>query len=365
MNPTAWFKKATLVRSEFHAGNRRGRVVEIKVQKVSLKGQRSVSHKKMTFNSRLIAVKFVRFILTFGLFAGGAMTAIGQEPVQRVATRGDDRADQATPAAQPSATVPSTVALPFPPLSPAAQAKLQQTLQQWESQTSATKTLETNFSRWFYEPSGAPANIHSQKSEGMIKYAKPDKGLIRVDKLVFFDGMNADQPSYKEHPGQFGEYWVCTGTQLIEFDRSAKECKIQDLPPEMQGANIISSPLPFVFNLDAAEIQRRYWVRQVAHNDPSIIMIEAYPKRQEDLAQYKLVQIALDASTHLPRGLVMYAPNFDQKENPEWSVYEFSDPKRNTIGAGIKELLNSFVPEKPPADWKVTRDKFLSAQQAQ
>jgi TIGR03009 family protein len=120
-----------------------------------------------------------------------------------------------------------------------------------------------------------------------------------------------------------------------------------------------------VFNLDAAEIQRRYWVRQVAHNDPGIIMIEAYPKRQEDLAQYKLVQIALDASTHLPRGLVMYAPNFDQKENPEWSVYEFSDPKRNTIGAGIKELLNSFVPEKPPADWKVTRDKFLSAQQAQ
>jgi TIGR03009 family protein len=323
----------------------------------------------MTFDSRRIAVRFVLSILTIAFLAGGVITAVGQEPVERVATRGDVAESQAVPAPHPSMSenagvptqAPSDLA-PFPPLSPAAQAKLQQTLQEWESQTTATKTLETNFSRWTYDPAGAPANIHSSKSEGVIKYAKPDKGLIRVDKLVSFAGMNGDQPTYKEQPGQFGEHWVCNGTQLIEFDRSAKECKIQDLPKEMQGANIISSPLPFVFNLDAAEIQRRYWVRQVAHNDPNIIMIEAYPRRQEDLAQYKLVQIALDANTHLPRGLVMYPPNFDQKENPAWAVYEFSDPKRNTIGAGIKDFFNNFVPEKPPADWKVTRDKFLAAQ---
>ena len=249
---------------------------------------------------------------------------------------------------------------PFPPLSPQEQAELKRVLTGWEQQSQGTRTLSCDFTRWHYDPTAAPAaNIHARRADGVVKYAAPDKGLFRVDLLTFFAGIEGQTPVYKPIAGQFGEHWVCNGKQLIEMDRSAKQCKIQDLPPEMQGRNIISSPLPFVFNLDSAKVQNRYWVRIVPSNQPGMIMVQAWPKRQEDRAQYKLVVVALDATSFVPQGLAMYAPNYDAK-SPVFDQYEFKNIKRNSIGAAIAGFMNSFVPEKPPRDWKVVRDNFIA-----
>lgn len=267
-------------------------------------------------------------------------------PAARVASR------QAAPA-------PAAPARPFPPLGAAAQMQLQSTLKQWEQQSQGTKTLQANFTRWHYDPAGSPdPKQHARRSDGILKYARPDRGVFRVDKLVFFAGMENGQPVYRDQPNQFGEYWVCTGDSLIEMDRTAKECKIQDLPPHMRGVGIIDSPLPFVFNLDAAKIQQRYWVRQVGAPE-GIVLIEAWPKSQSDRGQYKLVQIALDAKTFLPKALIMYAPNFHPTNAPVWDHYEFKDVKRNSIGAGLQQFVSSFIPGKPPKNWKVSRDDFL------
>ena len=135
------------------------------------------------------------------------------------------------------------------------------------------------------------------------------------------------------------------------------------ISPEMQGRNIIASPLPFVFNLDAAQVQNRYWVRLTQPPAPHLVMVQAWPKRQEDRAQYKMVQIALDAETFVPRGLAMYAPNFDAKA-PVFDQYEFNDVKRNSIGAAITGWMNNFVPDKPPRNWKIIRDNFIAVGQA-
>ena len=248
---------------------------------------------------------------------------------------------------------------PFPPLAPAAQAQLQKLLSDWEAQSQGTKTLECTFSRWHYDMFAAPAGVHATRADGVIKYASPDKGLFRVDRLVFYSGMKDGEPQYKPQNGQFGEHWVCNGKQLIEFDRSKEECRIQDLPAEMQGQRIFNSPLPFVFNLDAQQIQERFWVRQVQAPGPGILLVEAWPKHQEDRSQYKLVQIALDAETFLPKALVMYAPNYDKKLAPKWDQYEFKTVKRNAIGAGFQKFLGNFIPQKPPASWKILREKFI------
>ncbi len=71
-------------------------------------------------------------------------------------------------------------------------------------------------------------------------------------------------------------------------------------------------------------------------DNPDIVLVEAWPKRQEDRAQYKLVQIGLDAKTFTPQALIMYAPNYDAKTAPNRDQYEFSDVKRNAIGAGFQ-----------------------------
>lgn len=246
---------------------------------------------------------------------------------------------------------------PFPPLSPAVQADLQDKLRRWETQSRGTKTLELKFAQWHYDVGGAPAGTHTRRSDGVIKYAAPDKGLYRVDRMVFFVGMQNGKPQFKNQPGQFGQHWVCTGTQLIEFDRTNEECKIQDIPKEFQGTNISEGPLPFVFNADAAKIQKRYWVRPVQSPEPNTILIEAWPKLQKDRAQYKYILIALDDKTCLPKALVMYAPNFHPKTAPIWDHYEFSDVKRNSIGARMGVFLKYFIPKRPPANWKIYQDK--------
>jgi TIGR03009 family protein len=253
--------------------------------------------------------------------------------------------------------VTAAATAPFPPLSAAALTQLQKVLKSWEAQSQSTKTLECKFKRWHYDAFAAPAGVHATYADGIIKYASPDKGLFRVDNLLFFNGMKDAKATYEPQPNKFGEHWVCNGEQLFELDRTKKECRIQDLPPNLKGQQIFNSPLPFVFNLRANEIQARYWVRQVQAPKPEIVLIEAWPKLQVDRAQYKLVQVALNPS-FLPQALIMYAPNFDAKNAPRLDHYEFSDVKRNSIGQGLNKFIGNFIPEKPPANWTILRDRY-------
>ncbi|WDQ17687.1 TIGR03009 domain-containing protein [Rhodopirellula sp. P2] len=250
-------------------------------------------------------------------------------------------------------------AAPFPPLSAAEQQRLDQILAAWEQQSKGTKTLECDFKRWHFDLFAAPAGIYANKAEGVIKYANPDKGLFQVKAVVSYDGKDdKGQPKYSAKQGLHGEHWVCTGTELKEFDHATKQCKIQQLPPHMQGQHIIESPLPFVFNADAKQIKQRYWVQPMQSPKPELILIAAYPKHQADRAQYKVVQIALDAKTFLPQALIMYAPNFNQKTQPKWDHYEFTNVKRNSIKASFGMFLQNFIDQEPPSDWKVFRDNY-------
>ncbi|WP_246112906.1 TIGR03009 domain-containing protein [Allorhodopirellula solitaria] len=258
-----------------------------------------------------------------------------------------------------SHAVPANLTAPFAPLDAKAQAQLSAMLHAWETQSKGTKTLECRFQRWHYDLFAAPAGVHATKCQGEIKYAAPDRGLFKVDQKLTFDGMKDEKPQYSEKPGQFGEHWVCNGEELLEFDHSKKECRIQQLPPEMRGKKIFESPLPFVFNLDAKQIVERYWVRQVQAPKEGMILIEAYPKRQEDRSQYKLVQIALNEKTYMPEALLMYAPNFNIKTAPRWDHYEFVDVKRNSISQGLFDrFMKNFIDEKPPSDWKVFQNSY-------
>ncbi len=284
------------------------------------------------------------------------------------------KAQQATPPQQGNppqannAGVPQKVEAgrPFPPASQAAQNRLDAILANWEKSSQETKLLSCNFTRWHYDLGAAPAGVHATWAQGAIKYAAPDKGMFRVDVQKSFHGMKDDQPQYESDPKNLGEYWVCNGAELLEFDRGRKECKIRVIPTEMRGQKIFESPLPFVFNLKAAEIQDRYWVREVQPpaGKPDVYVIEAWPKNQQDRAQYRFVKIVIGASTFLPEALIMYAPNFDPNTAPIWDHYEFSSVSRNGVIANLQQFVDSFIKARPPSDWTIIRENFGAPQQA-
>lgn len=277
--------------------------------------------------------------------AGSAQRGDGQGGA---AQRGDNQGDS-----------PQAPAAPFV-LSAQEQAELNQLLSAWEQQSTGTKHLEAKFRRWHFDPLSAPAGVHATWAEGVIKYSAPDKGLFQVEQLKFFSGIVDDKPTYKSIEGQYGEHWVCNGEELMEFDRDRKECRIQQLPPEMRGQEILESPLPFVFNLNAARIKDRYWVRRI--DAPSgVFVIEAHPKRQTDRAQYRFVRIVINNQNFLPQALILYGPNFDPVTSPAYDHYEFIDVERNTIRQNVKNWSNVFINQRPPADWKVIREPYRPA----
>ncbi len=300
--------------------------------------------------------------LAFHLFAAAPVVLMFSATATTAQAQQQAAAQQQGNAQQQASLGPN--GQPFAALTQEEFTRLQQILNAWEGQSKDTKTLECKFKVWHFDSFAAPAGVHATLGEGVIRYMAPDKGLFRVDRKVFYNGTKPDdgsgvqKPDYAEQPGQFGEHWVCNGKELLEFDRGNKECKIQQLPPNMQGTQIFNSPLPFVFNLDQRQIQERYWVREVPSPDAQTIMLEAWPKRQVDRAQYKVVQIALNTGTFTPVMLRLFAPNFDATLAPKWDHYQFDEVKRNSIGAGMQAFLRSFIDEKPPADFKVLRDMY-------
>ncbi|WP_145418054.1 TIGR03009 domain-containing protein [Planctomycetes bacterium K23_9] len=261
------------------------------------------------------------------------------------------------------ATVADPNARPFKALTAAEQTRLDAMLKAWEQQSKGTKTMSCKFQKWHFDLLAAPAGIHATKSTGVIKYAAPDKGMFKEETIVFYEGMKQGAPQFAAQPGKVGDYWVCNGAEVIEFDGNEKKCTISTLPPGMKGQDIFNSPLPFVFNLDAQKIQSRYWVREVKAPKPGIYLIEAWPKFQADRSQYKMVQIALDDKKFLPTALIMYAPNFNAQNAPMWDHYEFENVGRNAITAGMKQFFNNFIPQRPPSDWQVVREKLPVAGQ--
>ncbi|TVQ01408.1 MAG: TIGR03009 domain-containing protein [Planctomycetaceae bacterium] len=264
---------------------------------------------------------------------------------------GQPQGGQAAPTRQAAAP-----AAPFT-LSPTEQSEMDQLLLAWEKQSVGTKQLEAKFRRWHFDLLAAPAGVHATWAEGMVKYSAPDKGLFQVSQLKFFSGIVDGKPTYKSHEGQFGEHWVCNGQELLEFDHARKECRIQQLPPDLQGKEILESPLPFVFNLNAEKIKQRYWIRRI-DAPAGVYVLEAHPKRQADRAQYRFVRIVINDQSFLPQALILYGPNFDPVNSPGYDHYEFTDVERNSIRQGLANWGRVFIAQRPPADWKVIRETY-------
>jgi len=285
---------------------------------------------------------------------------LAQQRAAQQQARQQQMAQQAAggqPAGQASTARPAAAQAPFAPLTPQQEAELTQMLLAWEGQSKKVVRLECDFTRWHYDITEAPKGVHSTWAKGEIRYAAPDKGMFKVTDLKFYKGMVDEKPNYDSIEGMFGEYWVCNGQQVLDFDRSEKVCTIQDLPPEMQGTQIFESPLPFVFNLDAKKIRERYWVRMGQTTQPGTYLIEAWPKRQEDRSQYRLVQIVIDQKTFLPQGLRMYPPNFDPVSAPGFDHYEFSNVRANSFIGGVKDFVDKFI-EKPDNSWTIIRERW-------
>ncbi|HEX4131040.1 MAG TPA: TIGR03009 domain-containing protein [Pirellulales bacterium] len=248
---------------------------------------------------------------------------------------------------------------PLPPqapfvLTPQEQANLDLLLRAWEHHSGLIQTFSCEFTKHEYDAVWVEKPpFRKSKSEGELKFAKPDKGMYRI---VAIDGKKTDE----------GDHWVCDGKAVYVKDYSTKEVKETRLPPELQGKSIADGPLPFVFGIEAEKLKKRYWMRIITPADvKGQVWLEAYPKYAHDAANFRHIEVALSDTDLTPLAIQIYQPQDESPKKKVTDVYSLRKITKNGMVDRFLEFTRNFVSPSTPLGWKrVIDDSALTQRTA-
>ena len=233
------------------------------------------------------------------------------------------------------------------PLPPEHEKRLDQILGFWEYSTGQIQRYRSRFKRFEYEPN------RTTYSEGVIKFATPDKGLFRVEKVQHT--RRSDQPGegekWTEQKQGYREHWVCDGKSVWEFDHQQQQLIERALPPDVRGQRIIEGPLPFMFGAKADQIRQRFWIRpfwpEIAEGKQEY-WLELIPKTREDVVDFKKLHIIIDESDYLPKGMILFHRNASKTT----FVFESRETNWNIVAQQLNIFFREFYAPKAPRGWE-------------
>lgn len=233
--------------------------------------------------------------------------------------------------------------------------ELETLLKQWEQKSSQIKILEGKHKRTTYNLVFETEQIAS----GVFYLETPDKG--RIDLVGTKPGKNEKSSRIGKSGKPFrleegpGEKWICSGQEIIAVNEEEKSYQIMPLPKDVQGENIVKSPLPFLFGMKADEAKQRYHMVLRSNTEKSAVLA-IQPRLQLDQQNYSQALIMLDKTTYLPSAVKL----FDPAGNLE-TVYKFEDVKINK-----KSILGPLFGEKNPFQPDLRRYKlFVAAEETE
>ena len=266
--------------------------------------------------------------------------------------------------AAPAAQMP-----PGFPLNALQQASLDQVLDAWQQQSGKIITFSCAFERLEYVMAFGPV-VNGQplplnKNLGELTYSKPEKGSFQITEIKTYKEQPApaDQPQAPKRgdwivqPAAIGEHWVCDGKSVYEFRSDQKQVIERPLPPRAPGEALIDGPLPFLFGAESAKLKQKYWMKVDDDNkNPNQIWLTAWPKFQEQAANFKQVDVILDRQQQLPQAMRVTMPNGDQH------VYKFDIGKAKVNGALDRIQQTFFERPRTPFGWKLVVENAPIAQ---
>lgn len=274
-----------------------------------------------------------------------------QQPATQLQTAPTKTADQ------PEPNDAATARQPFQ-LDEGQQKRLDELLTWWESKSGKVNTYSCGFTRYEYDHVFGPKDPRyaKTKSEGIIRYASPDKGEFKIGRALEYQAPKDGQsvPEYVPVAGETNEHWICDGRSVFELNGAKKQLIQQELPPSLQGKKIADGPLPFMFGAEKDKLIQRYWIREVLppNGRQNEYWFEAFPKTREDAANYHKLMVILDADNFLPTALQIFPPNYDPRTNPSRTVYTFSNREVDNLMHRSKQFFDRFISPKTPRGWK-------------
>ncbi len=232
----------------------------------------------------------------------------------------------------------------LPVMDPKLQSQMDDVLQRWSQGSEKVNRLEGTVSRIVYDLTFET----EAQAKGEFAYEKPDKGRIDIvpeavtEKLIaerrqIVEKAQAEKKTPRvrlrkngepyELAGCQNEQWWCDGTRIFNLDMEKKQANVSLIPEEMQGGNIMDSPLPFLFGMPPERAKRRF--EMGFHDgkfDPTaaVVRLIIYPNLPQDGQNWHHAEVMLDLKTTLPIAVQMYDP-----AETKITVYRFSDLKVN------------------------------------
>jgi len=310
---------------------------------------------------------------------GFAQQPIQQQPLQQqtVPPAGQAPLQQQPVQQQPLQQQPLQQPVPLPAVAPQAPAGFQLNvleqnavdlvLQKWQLESGKVTTFRCSFDRWEYDVAFGPNNNQDplNKNEGELSYHRPDKGSFEITKIKTFKEIPVPPGSPRkgdwfEKPDAIGDHWVCDGKSVYQYRPDVKQLVEHPIPPQLQGQAIVDGPLPFLFGADANKLKQRYWIKldQQQNRDPKQVWLIALPKFQEQAADFREIDVILDAEQMMPVYMQVWMPNGSHH------MYHF-DLETATKNAFWDKLPKLFAPLPIPAGWKRVVENMPLQQAAQ
>ena len=194
---------------------------------------------------------------------------------------------------------------PFPQLTRQEAADLDRFLERWEKGSSQIGYFETEFQCWekgedIFDPIQAEVSTY-----GTIRYIAPNKGYFEVVGLVI-------NGKAEQAPPERRTKFLSTGDKIYHYDFAEKHVTIYSIPFDQRDGIAGGGPMPFVFGAKADDLKKRYYLRIITppqNVEKGELWLEAFPRTQEDAAEFKSVQLIFHERKLIPLGFLKFDVN--------------------------------------------------------
>lgn len=216
-----------------------------------------------------------------------------------------------------------------PPMTAEQEQELDAYLQQWSEASGRIFRMEGDIWKHTYDQTFET----EQLSQGSFAYEQPDRGKValtstratpqmlerRANDVAEARKAGRSSPiklkkngePYDLSEGEDEEWW-CDGRRIFQLQPQKKQAFVTTIPPQMQGQNIMDSPLPFLFGMPPEKARRRF---EIGFNqskspgpDATRLHLVIYPNLPQDASAWHHANVMLDPKTWLPIAVQMYDP---------------------------------------------------------
>ena len=289
----------------------------------------------------------VAWTMTLAVAAGTSTTALAQQPQ---GTQAPAKRAVANPAARPA----QPAAAPVDPNAEKilqenflrARAEMNALLDEWEKQSKQITSLDVEFER--VDKAQAWGDQYF-KGRAMLK--SPDLACLEFTKIKLdanrkpIMAVSKDGKPARAVDADPTERIVCTGKEVLQYTWDDRKIYVFPLDRQLRLKTLQQGPLPFLFNMKAAEAKQRYSMTLTNQNAKEYL-IEIIPRMQIDQESFRLAFLWLSKETFLPNQLRLYPVG-----SKEYQQFKFVGD-RNTIKPNVPMDKNFFV-FRPIPGWKV------------